>query len=80
MKSVIPTQLAGFSVGGDNNGLLFKNNKVLFSLLFSGKFCREDKALMKGDKVVIGDPPIPPTREILTREILTRDAMMHALI
>ena len=26
------------------------NNRLLFSLLFSGKFCEEDKAVMEGTK------------------------------
>ena len=37
-----------------NNMLLFKNNRLLFSLLFSEHFCGGDKALMEGDKVVMG--------------------------
>ena len=42
-----------------NNRLLFKNNKLLFSLLVSGN-------LIEGDKVMIGrDPPVFPTRETL---------------
>ena len=46
-----------------NNRLLFKNNMLLFSLLFSGNFSGEDKALMEGDKIVMGDPPEFPTKE-----------------
>ena len=38
--------------------LLFTNNKLLFFLLFSGNFCG-DKVLMEGDKVAMGDPPVP---------------------
>ena len=34
-----------------NNRLLFENNGLLFSLLFSGNFYRRDKALMEGDNV-----------------------------
>ena len=45
-----------------NNRLLFENSRLLLSL-FSENFCGGDKALMEGDKVVIGDPPVPPTRE-----------------
>ena len=46
------------------------NNRLLFSLLFSGNVWgeRENKALMEGDKVVIKDPPIPPLRKTLQRE------------
>ena len=36
------------------------NNKLLFSLLFSGNFCGGGQGLDGGDKVVIGDPPSPP--------------------
>ena len=44
-----------------NNRLLFENNKRLFSLLFSGNFCgRGHKALMEGDKLVMGGSPSPP--------------------
>ena len=45
-----------------NNRLMFQNNRILFSLLFSGNFCGGDKTL--GKNVVIGDPPVLP----LTRE------------
>ena len=42
-----------------NNRLLFKNNRLLFSLLFSGNVCG-GKALMEGDKVVVGNSPQSP--------------------
>ena len=44
-----------------SNKLLFKNNRILFFLLFSGNFCRADEALVEGDKVVMGDPPLGKT-------------------
>ena len=40
-----------------NNRFWFKNNRLLFSLLFPGNFCGEDKAVMEGYKVVIGGTP-----------------------
>ena len=43
--------------GSFNDRLLFKSNRLLLSLLFSGNCCGEDKALMEGDKVVIGGSP-----------------------
>ena len=47
-----------------NNRLLFESNRLMFSLLFVfWKFLWEDKALMKGDKVVMDDSLIPPTWE-----------------
>ena len=47
-----------------NNRLLFESNRLMFSLLFVfWKFLWEDKALMEGDKVMMGDPLSPPTRE-----------------
>ena len=50
-----------FTNGGIfNNMLLFENNKLLFSLLFSDNFHKGDKALMEGDKVVMGGSPSPP--------------------
>ena len=42
-------------MGGFNNRILFKNNRLLFSI----NFCRGDKALMEGDQVVMGDPQPP---------------------
>ena len=45
-------------------GGFFKNNRLLFSLVFSENCCGGDKAAIKGDKVVIGRSPSPsPTRE-----------------
>ena len=41
-----------------NNTLLFDNNRLLFSLLFSGNFCGGDKTLMEGNKVVMGENPV----------------------
>ena len=42
---------------------MFENNRLLFSLLFSGNFVG-GQGLYGGDKVVIGDPPSPsPTGE-----------------
>ena len=46
--------------GTFNNRLLFTNNR-LFSLLFSGNFCGGTKALMEGDKVVMGVLSVPPS-------------------
>ena len=45
--------------------LLFENNMLLFSLLFSENFSGGDKALTEGDKVVMGRFPqsSPPIRE-----------------
>ena len=40
------------------------NNRLLFSLLFSGNFCG-GQGLDGGDKVVMGRSPSPPTRETL---------------
>ena len=40
-----------------NNRLLFKNNRLLFSYCFLEILCG-DKALMEGDKVVMGDPTL----------------------
>ena len=42
----------------DGGGGIF-NNKLLLSLLFPGNFCGVEKALIEGDKVVMGDPPVP---------------------
>ena len=47
-----------------NDRLLFESNRLMFSLLFVfWNFLWEDNALMEGDKVVMGDPLSPPTRE-----------------
>ena len=46
-----------------NNRLLFENSRPLFSLLFSGNFC--GGGLDGGDKVVMGDPPVPPLGKTL---------------
>ena len=54
--------LGGWPVGGGNNRLLFKNNMILFSLLFSGNFVGV-QGFDGGDKVVIGGSPSLPTRE-----------------
>ena len=43
-----------------NNRLSFENNRLLFSLLFSRNFLGERQGLDGGDKVVMGDPPVPP--------------------
>ena len=53
--------IAGFSWEVDYWGIF--NNRLLFSLLFSGNFVEGAKALMERDKVLIGEPPSPPTRE-----------------
>ena len=50
-----------------NNMLLFENNKLLFSLLFSDNFRKGDKALMEGDKVLMGDPPVSHIGEKLAQ-------------
>ena len=54
-----PRNLARGKGGIFNNRLLFKNNMLLFSLLFSGNFVG-DKAVMEGDKVVTGESPQSP--------------------
>ena len=44
-----------------NDRLLFESNRLMFFQLFVfWKFLWEDKALMEGDKVVMGDPLSPP--------------------
>ena len=49
-----------------NDRLLFESNKLMFSLLFVfWNFLWEDKALMEGDKVVMGDPLSPPLGKTL---------------
>ena len=49
-----------------NNRLLFESNRLMFSLLFVfWKFLWEDKALMEGDKVMMGDPRVPPLGKTL---------------
>ena len=45
-----------------NNRMLFTNDRLLFSLLFSGNFFG-GKALLEGDKAVMGVLPSPHTRE-----------------
>ena len=60
--------LGGWLVGGRGvcyNKLLFKNNRLLLSRLFSGNFCRADKALIEADKVIMSysrkyPPPTTP--------------------
>ena len=37
--------------------------RLLFSYCFLESFVGWDKTLMEGDKVVMGDPPGPPTKE-----------------
>ena len=51
----------GLSHGeGIFNSRLSESNRLMFSLLFvSWKFLWEDKALMEGDKVMMGDPLSP---------------------
>ena len=54
--SSVPSRREGLSSGGGgtfNSKILFENNILLFSLLFSGNFCRMDKTLMEVDKVTI---------------------------
>ena len=46
-------------MGDFNNRLLFENNRSLFSYCLLNCFMG-DKALMEEDKVVMGDPPVPP--------------------
>ena len=41
-------------------GILFKINRLLFSVFFYGNFCGGDKLFIEGDKIVIGGAP---TRE-----------------
>ena len=55
--------------------LLFENNMLLFSLLFSENFSGGDKALMEGDKVVMGrfpqsHPPPPQLGKTLLGKVL----------
>ena len=46
-----------------NNRLLFESNRLMvFPIVCFLEFLWEDKALMEGDKVVMGDPE-SPTRE-----------------
>ena len=47
-----------------NNRFLFKNNRLLFSLLFSGNFVG-GQGFDGGDKVVMGDPPVHPLGKTL---------------
>ena len=44
--------------------LLFKNNMILFSPLFSGNFCGGQGCDGEGQSRDKGDPLVPPTREI----------------
>ena len=48
-------------LGGEifNNRLLFKNNRLLFSYCLLEIFMG-DMVLMEGDKVTMGDHPVPP--------------------
>ena len=45
--------------GGDKVAM----GRLLFSYCFLEIFVGRDKAWMEGDKVVMGDPQVPPTRE-----------------
>ena len=54
-------------------------NRLLFSLLFSGNFCGGDKALMEGDKVMIGGIPVPPLGKTLTTEIFPNSLVQSIL-
>ena len=58
-RRVFPGRLTG--------GEIFNNRLLFMSLLFSGNFVG-DKALMEGDKVVMGIPPSPPLGKTLNRE------------
>ena len=51
-----------------NNRLLFENSRPLFSLLFSGNFCGGE-GLDGGDKVVMGDSPVPPLGKPWTEKL-----------
>ena len=57
-------------MGGDfNNRLLFTNNRLLFSLLFSGNFCEGEQGLDEGrqsrDR---GEAALGKTLNILVRQ------------
>ena len=51
-------------MGGGGGGIF--NNRLLFSLMFSGNFVG-DKALMEGDKVVVAIPQFPTREKIVSR-------------
>ena len=68
-RRVFPRRLTNGGIF--SNRLLFENNGLLFYPIVSGNFCEGDKALMEGDKVVMGDPPVPPLGKTLGRPSLS---------